>query len=138
MQDEEIEIAGRRIGIERGPAIGQLRILIDGAPLPMTYEHLRDWTGSSGRSTVTVLRPAAPAEWIDTGMRLPHPFRFGPDKFHDRGLHDGRYRVSVTLEHHLAEGLGTVVSDSRWLYLSFPADLAAVDVRVTEYVDTSA
>ncbi|MGX1807778.1 hypothetical protein ACWIGI_18830 [Nocardia sp. NPDC055321] len=130
MRDDEIEFRGRRVELERGSDTAEFRVLVDGQPIPMTYTETESWNSNTTRGTRAVREPA-PARWARASVPLPVPLRL------DSSIHDDSLRVSMRLEHHAAEGLGTVVHSSDTVYLRFGPDCAAVEVDLNHYTDTS-
>jgi hypothetical protein len=121
-------VMGRSCAIDVG-AEGRWRVLVDGAPVPMTVTEVETATTNAG-SYEKPSRPRVDALWIAA------PAMLEPGELEVRSRPEGwTVRRNVTVSRVAI--YNTVVSTSMWFTLAFPRDLSRVDVTIDEYTDTS-
>ncbi|MBL1077804.1 hypothetical protein JK358_25710 [Nocardia sp. 2] len=131
MGSDQFEFDGRGIAFERGEERGVFRILVDGAPIAMTFAEVETTDTNSGEYRKLLLEEA-PAKWIRLGRALPEQLDFAPT--------DGQ-AGGCLLHVHLSLVSGavynTVVYDSKYLSAVFAPDYSAVAVTMVHHTDTT-
>jgi hypothetical protein len=129
-------LAGREISFEAYPGSDWWRVLVGGAPVPMTFRETESTVTSSGNSYDKELRPKQPVAWAPLGpcLRAPDSFQLsaGRDPKPARG-----HRASCLWSAGHGEVQGTVLYDIESVILWFPEDLSRVDVEWDHHTDGS-
>lgn len=123
----EIRIGNRLLAFEMR-ADGQLRVLVDECPIPMSFAKKRTTVSGAGHY-YTKETPARACAWVDMSAALrqggPWSVEAGPP-----------VKLSCEVDTS-AECFNTVLYDSLQITLTLPADLSSVAILMSEYSDGS-